>query len=141
VWLRRHRAAVSVGAVATLALLTASVLYLWDLRGERDLAAAARRRAEVAESEALRRADAAVLAQARGALGEDVVAALGLLAQVESSKDANLRSARLTALAAQARGAEPARAGRHCPAVATGLAAISSITSLRRMKLGVHGGS
>jgi len=105
VWLRRHRAAVSVGAVATLALLTASVLYLWDLRGERDLAAAARRRAEVAESEALRRADAAVLAQARGALGEDVVAALGLLAQVELSKDANLRSARLTALAAQARGA------------------------------------
>lgn len=105
VWLRRHRIAIFVGAAAVLVLLMVAVVFVWQLRGERDLAAAARSRAEAAEFEAVRRADFAVLAKARGALGEDVVAALALLGDVDLTRDDSLRSARLTAIAAQARGA------------------------------------
>ena len=105
VWLWPRRAVVTVAAAALLVLLGASIVFFKNIRAERDLAAAARLRAESAEVEALRRADSAVLAQARGALGEDVVDALTLLGQVEPSDDLRLRSARLTALAAQARGA------------------------------------
>jgi hypothetical protein len=105
VWLRPRRAVVTVAAAALLALLGASIVFLYNIRAERDLAAAAQVRAESAEVEALRRADSAVLAQARGALAEDVVDALTLLGQVELSDEPRLRSARLTALAAQARGA------------------------------------
>ena len=104
-WLRRHRAVLSVAAVALLALLAASVLFLWNVGVERELAASAQHRAEIAELEAVRRADSAELAQARGALAEDLVAALMLLGQVDLSDEARRRSARLTALAAEARGA------------------------------------
>ncbi len=105
VWLRRHRAVLSVAAVALLALLAASVLFLWNVGVERELAATAQHRAELAEVEAVRRADSAELAQARGTLAEDLVAALRLLGHVDLSADDRRRSARLTALAAQARGA------------------------------------
>ena len=104
-WMRRHRAVLVVGAVALLALLAASLVFVRDLGTERDVATTARRQAELAQAEALRRADAAVLAQARGALAEDLVAALTLLRQVDLSHEERRRSAHLTALAAQARGA------------------------------------
>ena len=104
-WLRRHRAIVAVATIATLALLAASVIFLGRIRDERNQATAARQRAETSELQAIHRADLAVLAQARGALAEDLVAALMLLRQVDLDDEGNRRRARLTALAAEARGA------------------------------------
>ena len=104
-WLRRHRAAVAVATIAAVALLAASLLFLARLRDEHAQATAARGRAEASELQALRRADLAILAQARGALAEDLVEALSLTRAVDLRDPDNLRRARLTALAAQGRGA------------------------------------
>ncbi|PCC68107.1 Protein kinase domain-containing protein [Nannocystis exedens] len=97
-WLRRHRVAVAAIGAATVAAAAASLVYLRRVE-------AARARAEAAEAEALRRANDAVLAQARGVLDEDPVEALRLLRRVELSDPLDLRRARLVAVAAVARGA------------------------------------
>ncbi|WAS96969.1 serine/threonine-protein kinase [Nannocystis punicea] len=97
-WLRRHRVAVAAIGAALVAAAAASMVYLRRVE-------AARARAEAAEAEALRRANDAVLAQARGALDDDPAEALRLLRQVDLSDPLDLRRARLIAVAAAARGA------------------------------------
>jgi hypothetical protein len=105
VWLRRHRAVAAVVGVSVLALAASSLMFVVNLRAERDVAEDARRAAETAQREAQRRADEAVLAQARATLGDDLHASLKLLTQVDLADEHNLRRARLIALAAEARGA------------------------------------
>ncbi|MFY0541039.1 sigma-70 family RNA polymerase sigma factor [Nannocystis pusilla] len=97
-WLRRHRVAVAAIMAALAAAAVASVVYLRRVE-------AARARAEAAEAEALRRANDAVLAQARGVLDDDPAEALRLLRQVDLGDPLDLRRARLIAIAAVARGA------------------------------------
>jgi hypothetical protein len=104
-WLRRHRTAAASAAAALTALLVSSLVFIANLRSERDRAAAARRDAEAQRQEAVRRADEALLAQARATLADDLDAALQLLGEVDLSETANLRRARLIALEAAARGA------------------------------------
>ncbi|MCY0992607.1 serine/threonine-protein kinase [Nannocystis sp. ILAH1] len=97
-WLRRHRVAVAAIVAAMAAAAAASIVYLRRVE-------AARARAEAAETEALRRANDAVLAQARGVLDDDPAEALRLLRQVDLGDPLDLRRARLVASAAVARGA------------------------------------
>nr|WP_276599794.1 serine/threonine-protein kinase [Nannocystis sp. SCPEA4] len=104
-WLRRHRAAAVAGALGVLALAIASAAYVRGVQAAQLAAEAARGRAEAAEAEASRRANAALLAQAQGVLGEDPAEALRVLAQVDLRDDGDLRRTRLIAQAAVARGA------------------------------------
>lgn len=75
-WLRRHRAAVSVAALAAVACAAFGALSVTRVVHERDRAEAMRRLAE-------RRADVAVLEHARGALVTDPTSALAALAALE----------------------------------------------------------
>lgn len=104
-WIRRHRGIVVLAAVALLVLGVVSLVFVRGLQTERDIASTARVRAEVAEVEAVRRADTAVQAQARGLLAEDLGAAVETLVQVDLEDEEQRRRARLTAIAAHARGA------------------------------------
>ncbi|MDC0717548.1 WD40 repeat domain-containing serine/threonine protein kinase [Nannocystis bainbridge] len=97
-WLRRHSGAATVAALALITLAATTLMYLRAVGEQRD-------RAELARAESERRATGAALAQARAALGEDLVESLALLRPLDLAAPADLRSARLIALAAAARGA------------------------------------
>ncbi|WAS92699.1 serine/threonine-protein kinase [Nannocystis punicea] len=97
-WLRRHRGAAAVAGLAIVALTAATLVYVRAVGEQRD-------RAEQARADAERRATAAALAQAHAALAEDLGESLALLRPLELEAPADLRRARLIALAAAARGA------------------------------------
>ncbi|MFY0538707.1 serine/threonine-protein kinase [Nannocystis pusilla] len=97
-WLRRHRGAATVAALALVTLAATTLMYLRAVGAQRD-------RAELARAESERRATAAALAQAHAALGEDLVESLALLRPLDLAAPADFRRARLIALAAAARGA------------------------------------
>ena len=117
-WLRRHRAVTTVAASALLALGVVAGVGIQNVRHQRDLATAAQHDAEAARgaaetalAAARERANAALLAQARGLLTTDLAASLTTLAEVDLSDETAAtaaREARLLALAAETRGA-PAR--------------------------------
>ncbi len=115
-WLRRHRPAVAVASASLVALLGLGGYAVQNIRHQRDAATAAQVEAEAAHDAtgqaldaARERANAAILAQASGALEFDLGAALIGLAEVDLSDETALRRVRLLAQAAESRGA-PTRA-------------------------------
>ncbi|MDC0716062.1 serine/threonine-protein kinase [Nannocystis bainbridge] len=139
-WLRRHRVAVTAAAAVLVAVAAGSIVYVRGLE-------AARSRAEAAEAEARRRANDAVLAQARGGLDDDPAEALRLLREVDLSDPLDLRRARAVAVAAIVRGApdrvlrgHARRVERVAPLADGGLVSIDGGGVVRRWNLGTGRG-
>jgi hypothetical protein len=108
---RRHRAALSVAALAAAAVAVLSWVSVHRILTERDAATMARAEAErqrmVADSkaaEARQRADQLLLAHARGLVDKSPTEAVAALKHLESSSPAALDEAKAIAKAAVARG-------------------------------------
>jgi hypothetical protein len=110
-FVRKHRAAVAVGALATVALAVAAVIAIVGIVHERDramraehAAQAGRRAAEEARDRERDRADELLITQARSLAEVNPTAAIAALKLVAPSS-ARLRGARMVAISAAARGA------------------------------------
>jgi WD40 repeat protein/tRNA A-37 threonylcarbamoyl transferase component Bud32 len=95
-WIRRHRGAVAVGAIALVTLATFAAVGIWQILGERNRAD---REAAIVQE----RADAGTLARAREALETDPTAAIAILQQL-SPQSAHWQGARTIAAEAAERG-------------------------------------